>query len=345
MLTALCGDTAHAQKMKWLNVVRDTNYVSDHSHELTLRAFGLRKHTSYTLNDRGISQKLEYDPNKNYNLGVGFNYRSIGINVAFNPPLVNNDNDKFGHTRSLDIQPHIYLKNLVVDAYGQFYHGFYMVNSSALQDVPSGGIYLRPDLRIKNIGISAQYVFNGSRFSLRSPFVQNEIQKKSAGSILAGIDIHTIFVRADSSIVPLNIVHPDFFDGSHFNRSNTYSIAVSGGYAYTYVYRKHYFVTAGFNVGLGVNYMTTEDAGAAIRDRAAGLLYNTTIRFATGYNSQQYFIGVYYIGLQTRNATPIAQTQQDVGAGIIRLVFAKRIKLRKSDKKKIDQILPSVIPH
>ncbi len=343
-VTALWGNTAHAQKAKWLQCICDTGYIADRSNDLTLRVFGLRKHISYTLNDRELKQKLEYDPNKNYNLGVGFNYRSLGINAAFNFPIVNNDNDKYGRTKSLDLQQHIYLKKLVVDVYAQWYNGFYMVNSSVLQDGSQDKIYLRPDLRTRNFGINAQYVFNGRRFSLRSPFVQNEIQKKSAGSILAGVDIHTITVRADSSIVPLNMKRPEFFDSSHFNRSNTYSLSVNGGYGYTYIFKKKYFVTAGFNVGVGINYMVTEDAGAAIRERGAGLVYNTTMRLAAGYNSEQYFVGFYYIGQQTYNTTPIANTQQDVGAGIIRIVFAKRLKLKKVDRKRMDRILPPPIP-
>ena len=316
-----------AQKLRWLQTQNDSMYITDLTQQLTVRLYGSEKFTSYRLRDRQAGEQVFYRPNSPFNLGFGFNYKFIGLNIGINFPFINVYN-LYGRTRFLDLQSHLYLRKIVVDFYGQYYKGYYLVNTSALRDNYPGMVYRRPDIGTLNAGLSVQYIFNDRRFSFRAAYLQNEYQKKSAGSVMAGGDIHTVFIRGDSAVVPGSVRYDSFFNGSRFDRSNIYCATVNGGYAYTFVVKKHYFLTLSGDAGLGVNY-TVLEGGATGRETGLQGQLNTTWRVAAGYNSDTYFAGVHYVALFMRSNAPVAGTTQEFGAGNFRVSLARRFKIRK----------------
>lgn len=319
---------ANAQKFRWLQTKNDTSYITDLTQDLTIRLYGSRKYTSYHLSDLNLKQRLTYRPNSPLNFGFGFNYKFLGLNIGINFPFVNT-HDVYGKTKFLDLQSHLYLRKLVIDFYGQYYNGYYLANPSALTGNNHNRVYRRPDLRTLNIGMSAQYIFNDRRFSFRSAYLQNEYQKKSSGSFMAGGDMHAILIRSDSAIVPANIRFDDFFNNNHFNRSNIYSVTINGGYAYTFVIKKHFFTTLAAHGGFGFNYTTLQDPFNGANDNGVQGQLNATIRIAAGYNSERYFAGIHYVNIMMRNYSPLPYAMQEFGAGNFRFSFARRFKVNK----------------
>lgn len=336
----------HAQALRWLKTENDTSYISDHTKDLTVRILGSRKYTNYRLSDRGAGSTIVYKPNSNFNIGVGVNYKVIGINLGLNFPFINNDNEQYGRTRSLDLQSHLYLRKLTIDLWAQFYKGYYLSNpTTVLKDWTPQRIYpQRSDMRTRDIGINVQYIFNDKQFSFRSAFLQNEYQKKSAGSFMAGGSIYSVFVRADSTVVPNGLKAGDFFNNEHFNNTNIYSITLDGGYAHTFVYRRYFFVTLSLMGGAGINYTVLENSGDAVVDKKAGLQLNTTLRCAAGYNSEQYFAGVYFVDMITRSNAPVPGAYQQFGAGNFRVALAKRFRLKRSVARKVDKAVNNMLP-
>lgn len=333
---------AQAQPFKWLKTENDDRYISDHTRDFTLRLYGSRKYTSYRLSDRQAGHAVVYKPNDNFNLGIGFNYKIIGINLGFNFPFINNDNERLGRTRYLDLQSHLYLRKLTVDLWAQFYHGYYLSNpNTVLQDwEPRRNYPQRPDMRTTDIGINVQYIFNDKRFSFRSAFLQNEYQKKSAGSFIAGGSVYGVYVRADSSVVPGGLKATDFFNNEHFSNTHIYSVAADGGYAHTFVLQKHFFVTLSLTGGIGANYTILENTGTAAIDDKWGLQLNTTLRCAAGYNSERYFAGIHFVDMITRSNAPVPGAYQEFGAGNFRVSFAKRFRVKRSVARKVEETLP-----
>jgi hypothetical protein len=336
---------AHAQLSKWLRTVNDSSYISDHTKDLTVRLYGSRKYTSYRLSDRQAGQAVVYKPNGNFNLGVGFNYKVIGINLGFNFPFINNDNERYGRTRYLDLQSHLYLRKLTVDLWAQFYRGYYISNpNGVLKEWNDVNVYpQRQDIRTSDIGINVQYIFNDRRFSFRSAFLQNEYQKKSAGSFMAGGSIYAVYVRADSSVVPSGLKATDFFNNEHFNNTNIYSLSVDGGYAHTFVVAQHFFVTLSLMGGIGANYTLLENAGNGMHDAKLGLQLNTTARCALGYNSERYYAGIYFVDMITRSNAPVPGAYQEFGAGNFRVCVAKRFRVKRSVARKVEKRVDEVL--
>ncbi|ATL49458.1 hypothetical protein COR50_21020 [Chitinophaga caeni] len=332
LLILICRQVSFGQvDISWLNPPLDSNYIEDHSKDLTVRLYGSRKYTHFDLVDHQQKEKVLYKPNSNFNVGFGFNYKFLGINFGFNLPFINNDDEKYGKTKYLDLQSHIYLRKIVIDFYGQYYKGYYLANPiNTLENYQASGRFpQRPDMYNVDLGVSAHYIFNHQKFSYRAAYLQNEYQKKSAGSFLLGGDIFSYKMKGDSALVPRDIKNKDFFDYDDYHKTNVISLAVNGGYAYTYVIRSHFFVMASLSGAVGINHTTLYYLDTDRTNQETGWQLNTTLRIAAGYNSSKYFAGIHYVDMKTRSESPIDRTYQAFGTGNFRVSFVKRFVLKK----------------
>lgn len=305
----------------------DRKYIADYHKELTLRTFGSRKFSNYGLYDKGFSENVLYRPNSPFNIGIGMNYRIFGINLGFNFPFINKT-EVNGKTHFLDLQTHLYGRMLIFDVNLQRYKGYYMPNNAIINNDNNGEVYLRPDLSTLVIGLSAQYLFNGKKFSFRGAFLQNEVQLRSAGSPILGGAASNINIHADSAIVPLDLKYKDYFDDLHFRRSNVTSANIYFGYGYTFVLPAHLFFTAAGTLGVGVNYTTLNIKGGNELNGFGTDLYGT-IRFALGYNSRRYYAGIHYFANLASSNTPIIYARQQFSSGNFRISIARRFTLKR----------------
>jgi hypothetical protein len=334
---------------RWLETENDSTYIEEHTKDITLRVFGSRKYNNYDIVDNGIvdgsitdnglvnarnSKEVLYRPNTPFNIGVGVNYQFIAVNIAFNLPAINKESGEYGITKMLDLQTHIYTRKLVVDFYGQLYRGYYIANTRKLinnigSDAGSDNVeMIRPDAGNVNIGLNVQYVFNAKRFSYRAAYLQNDYQKKSAGSFLVGGEVFGVRMKGDSGLIPSYIQQTGFFNKENFYRTRILSAAANAGYAHTFVFKKHWFTTLSLSGSLGVNY-TVMNRTAAADLRKAGIQFNNNLRVSLGYNSSRYFAGIHYVYLTNRSQSPVPDTYQTMGAGNFRISLARRFTLKK----------------
>jgi hypothetical protein len=317
---------------QFLKTENDPKYIEDHTKDITFRLFGTRKYNYYDIVDRGRKQEVLYRPNTPLNLGFGVNYKFVGINLAFNLPSINKV-EKYGETRGLDLQTHFYARKVVVDFYGQFYKGYYISNAKGLLNglapESEGKPVIRPDIHNLTLGLGVQYIFNDKRFSYRAAYLQNDYQKKSAGSFIIGAEVFGVRMKGDSSIVPGNLAKSDFFDNRHFDRTKVISAAFNAGYAYTLVLNKHFFLTLSLTGSIGSNYTSLRLTDENRRLRKFGLQLNNTERISLGYNSSRYFAGIHYVNITMRSTSPVPDTYLRVGAGDFRVSVARRFKLKK----------------
>ncbi|MBA3827528.1 MAG: DUF4421 family protein [Taibaiella sp.] len=322
-----------------LEIANDTNYIIDLSDLLTVRVYGSKDFIQYRLADNNYSNKVIYEPNNTFDIGIGASYHIFSINAAISAPYLNTFN-KYGKTRSFDASTHFYFPKVTIDLYGGFYKGYYISDANNYVLINTKQTYIRPDIHTNSIGLNLQYVVNSTKFSYIGSFEQVQFQKKNAGSIIFGAGIYTGFVSSDSSVIPHGLTMPDFFRNNDFNKSNIYSLALSAGYAYTVVIHQNYFISASLTLGAGGNYMTIANTHTNASTSKLGLLLNTDSRAAAGYNSTYYYVALLFSYLDNKYYTPIAGTRQDFVAGNLRLVLAKRFKLNKTNA--IDKVLNKV---
>ncbi len=329
-ITAFCCSlctAGFAQKPPAFN----DRYISDKTGDLLLRVYGSNKFSELTLGDYHYKERLVYRPNTNYNVGVGFNYRWLGINLGFKAPGFNNDDDQRGKSKWLDLQAYIYMRKLNIDFYGQSFEGYYLANDDLLQHEPVGRDYfLRNDIQTRNLGANVEYLFNGKKFSYRAVYLQNERQLKSAGSFIVGAGLHYHHTRADSSLIPnKDLIYAAYGAGQDYNRSGIASLTVNGGYAHTLIIAKNFFLTGSAVLGAGVNHATLKNEATAFDQNTFGVQLNAIGRLGAGYNSDRFYAGIYYVTNYEASNLSSQGRYQVYQTGLLRVAVARRFTAPK----------------
>src|SRR5678816_2617260 len=130
----------------------------------------------------------------------------------------------------------------------------YHLEPQGMAGVPTDKYYYREDVKTTFFGISAYQVPNKERFSYRAALLQTEWQKKSAGSIIYGGEIHHGTVQGDSAIVPALFSHT--YPQAGINKINILSFGPGAGYAYTLVMAQHFFITGSVVINLSLIHIS-----------------------------------------------------------------------------------------
>ena len=276
----------------------DTTHITSYTHLLALKLYGVNKSNTISLFDDQTGQTINYRPNDKYNIGFGFNYQWIGLDLAFNLLFINDDDEVFGETKRFDIQWNLYGRRTVIDVNYQSYTGYYIANPESY--IPNWNandpVYpLRPDMASANFGVSAFYIFNHKRFSYKAAFIYNERQKKSAGSFLLGPYFSFFTIQADSSIVPVEL-RDSFNPNIAFAGSNFSNLGVAIGYAHTFVIKQKFFISLTLALGLGAETITTNNEDNSLDRNKTEASARVAARFSMGYNSDKFFIGLSSVG-------------------------------------------------
>lgn len=314
----------------WLRSKPDSAYVQNNQNDLILRVYASQKYSAQTIIDRGAETSLVYRPSNGYVVGFGFNYKFLGINIGTVLPFAQPDINRFGKTKYLDLQSHLYLRIFTVDFYTGYYRGQYLANSAlVLNSRPTGSdFYTRGDIATYSGGFGVYANLNPTKFSVRAPFLQNELQKQSAGQPTLGFELYWVSSAADSSFIPSQLVNKTFFDGIDFNKWRFYSLNLTGGYAYTFVIKKKFFVTAGINGSLGIGeYQLSPIDGANMRRIYPNLSINQ--KLGVGYHFDKIFVGMSLANFQYYTPTPVKQTYIRWQTGNLRFNIAYQLSLKR----------------
>lgn len=320
----------------------DTANISDHVRDLVVRVYGSNKFTRLGIGKYGEDRWVQYKPNSNYNTGFGFNYRYLGINIGFKTPGINEDNDKYGRTKYLDLQSYVYMRKLCLDVYAQTYQGYYLADNRFLQPTSTGTpAGIRPDIRTRDLGIDAEYLFNGRRFSYRAIYLQNERQLKSAGTPIVGAGIHWVHAAGDSALVPAGPEYAAIVAGYEFDQTNTVSLSLKGGYAYTLVLGRRFFLMGSLVAGAGVNYLQLRVLNREYERNFINPQFTGIARLGAGFSSERYFAGVYFTtNLLHDHLLGSSGNWLQYETGLVRLALARRLVLSEKTAGRINRILP-----
>jgi hypothetical protein len=301
---------------------------------LTTRIYVSNKSSVFNLYDHQLGKKIRYRTNDNNILGIGYSYSFLTINVGFKLPFLNDDDNKYGQSKYLDLQTHAYFRDMILDFYLQWQKGYYLSNPEELYpswDQTDSHPY-RGDLRTNIVGLNFQYLFNSKRFSYKASFVQNQTQKKSAGSPILGMEAYWVFASADSAIVPSGIV-PGFFDNKSYNQSDMFNFGINGGYAYTFVVREKFNLSLSSIFGAAAGSSILHDSfNSESYDSGIAFGVNNTTRASIGYNTKKFYIGFSYLRFSTNNMVNINGGWQSYTTQNLRFNVVKRFNLSRPIK-------------
>ncbi|MFN5356117.1 MAG: DUF4421 domain-containing protein [Bacteroidota bacterium] len=308
----------------------DTGRYIAFDDQITGRFYFSRKYTGLLVRDAGRGIELNYQPNTTLNMGVGATYRSLTLNLAYGFTFLNPDEGR-GKTRYLDLQAHLYGRKTIVDLFGQFYGGFFLEPKGTGRS--DSLYYVRPDLSLRELGASVQYMFNHRRFSYRAAALQNEWQVRSAGTFLLGGECFAGRARADSSIYPALISVDTVPDA---NRMRFFEFGPNFGYAYTLVIAKHVFITASLSISM--DYNRTEYSDGTVLTVEQGLSPNSIFRVYTGYNSARSAVTFTFTNSRVSLASE-ASNSVSINTGNVRINYVRRFNAGPRIKRTLDRFL------
>ncbi|TMI96917.1 MAG: DUF4421 domain-containing protein [Bacteroidetes bacterium] len=326
LLTALifiiCSVQLNAQK----GFQQDTSYYETFPGKTTVRLYLSKKYVHLNFPSDGSAEDLEYKANPKLNLGVGVTVKNISINLFNGFSFLNNKADEKGKTKGFNFQVHVYPHKWAIDLMYVAPKGYHL-EPQGLAGVPADKYYYREDVKTTFFGISAYQVPNKKRFSYRAALLQSEWQKKSAGSIIYGGEIHHGTAQGDSALIPA--FYSSKFPQAGINKINILSFGPGAGYAYTLVMAQHFFITGSMVINLDVNFVREENE--AIKEKNVSLNPSKVFKAAAGYNGRRWNISANWTGSSISTQGSLTPENYKFSSGNIRLVVAHRFDRHKKD--------------
>ena len=256
----------------------DSNYVMRPVGNLTLKVrmnqTGNSFHSKQTVSD--IHSKADLSTSHKTTFSVAANYRGLGVGIAINPAKWKGVYDDY------ELNFNYYSRCISLDL-------SYQRSESLAGDIHSDrgeGRLESGDVTLKVLNVVGYYTFNNRRFSYPAAFTQSYIQRRSAGSWLAGISYQGGTIRANDELKNRRPDAPDV-------KIQIRHLGIGGGYGYNWVPGKKWLLHLSFLPTFVIykhNKVTINDEVQGSKHLNFNMIFNE--RAAVVYNfSPRYFAG------------------------------------------------------
>lgn len=269
---------------------QDTSFIKNHSDKIGIRFVSANKFNFFQIKERKGGD-IAYRPSLGINFGVGGTYKGISLDLLFNLGL--REELSLTSKQFIDIQIRTFTSKLLIEGILQYYNGYGVIDLQDRYNSHQVDSKIRDDVRTTNLGLQLLYASNYDKFSLKAPFVLNEIQRKSAGSPIFGANFNLINIDADSSLVPPELLN-EFDTTSYLKNLNVLNFAASIGYMHSFVINERWFATLGLIPGVNISY------GDYTVDYREFIDWRFSFRVKTmnsfGYNTDKFYTGFQIMG-------------------------------------------------
>ncbi len=256
----------------------DTNYVVRPEGRLTLKVRLSQSGDDFHVkgDKDGVISKADLNTNFKTTVSIGASYRGLSAALAINPAKMK------GAYKDYEFNIAYYSSRLSLDA---SYHRSTTLSGDLERGDYSG--HLGADgVKLKMANLAAYYVFNHRRFSYPATFTQSYIQRRSAGSWLAGISYQGGSIETTDELKERTPNAPEL-------KIHIGLLGIGGGYGYNWVLGKkwllHFSMLPTFVI-YNHNYMTVNGVRRDAKHFSFGMIFNE--RAAVVYNfSPRYFAG------------------------------------------------------
>jgi len=321
MLSISQTATAQTVPKKYLH---DSTYYEMYRDKLTLRLYTGQKVTHFVIPSGGAAHDVEYRANHKLNVGFGATWHNYSLSAFYGFGFMNKDYKLKGKTKSFDFQFHLYPHKWAIDLYAMNPKGMYL-SPKGFAAANSSSYYYRPDVKQTLFGLSAYRVPNKEKFSYRAAIVQNEWQKKSAGSLLFGGEAVYGIVQGDSALIPKAI--ESGYPQKGISKISYFTIAPGIGYAYTLVMGQHFYIMGSLVGNLDINFATEEIGSSSTKKTSVSP--SEVFKAAIGYNSSNWGFNVSATGRSSQIKGSTTNKDYYIPNGAYRVSLTKKIDMHK----------------
>jgi len=256
----------------------DTNYVTRPDGKLTLKLrfnqTGNDFHAKGTVND--VYSKADLSTSHKTTMSIGASYRGLSLSASINPAKMK------GVYKDYEFNLNYYSRRLSLD--------FSYQRAETLSgdiDGDRGAQRLEEgDVTLKVVNLAGYYTFNHRRFSFPAAFTQSFIQRRSAGSWLAGISYQGGSIKTTDALKERNPNAPE-------TRIYIGHFGIGGGYGYNLVLGKkwllHFSMLPTFVV-YNRNNMTVNDVRKNAGHMRFNMIFNERAAIVRNFSSR-FFAG------------------------------------------------------
>jgi hypothetical protein len=297
----------------------DVNYYEMFANKITARVYVGQKSSHVMIPSSTGAKDINYEANHKLNLGFGLTHHNYSLNVGYGFSAINPDTKLKGKTKGLDFQFHLYPHKWAVDLMLVMPKGMYIDPKGYGASNP-GLYYFRNDIKERLLGVAAYKVPNKAKFSYRAAIVQNEWQKKSAGSPLYGAEVYYGSITGDSALVP-DVLEPSFSQDG-MTKMRYFTIGPGVGYAYTLVIEKHFYIMASLIGNVKLNMVTETFASGDLKKTS--IAPSAIVKTGIGYNSDNWSVGANLTGNGLWIKGKTSNGNYYVPSGAFRIQVAKK---------------------
>ena len=270
ILGCLLGQALEVQAQ---SMRRDTNYVKELPGRVRINT-GLRAiydEATFTAGDQEFS--LE---NKTlaYRIGGRYGLPSYTFSIPISDLGTGTDEDESG---GWGLGLRLFRRYGYLRTQFRFTDGFRLTG-------PDGSSEFRKDIRLFSAYLYGYHLFNHQRYSMRASFNQRDVQLENQGSWLLGGLITRRRLLSDSLVV--SVADDEFLSLERFAQT---SVGIGGGYAYTLLPLKNFYITPVLYAGPELRFTAVGDAVTGKRREATRFGLQLRARMAVGYNDGKYF--------------------------------------------------------
>jgi hypothetical protein len=275
----------------------DTNYIEPQHYEYTVMLQSTSTYDMYKLRSAN-GQSITLAPDVVMKFGPYVGWRWFFLGYTFDLKNIGFSNK--GQKRELEFS--IYSSQIGIDLFyrrtGSDYkiRDVYMgkgVDASAMDEMPFDGV------NVGITGVNLYYIFNHRKFSYPAAFAQSTCQKLSCGSWIAGVgytrnslslDYGKLQKAVEENCTPNTVIVDS---GLLFNDVKYYDINLSGGYAYNWVFAKHWLFCVSSSLALAYK---RSKGDATNGSKEHGFSFNNLNvdgigRFGLVYNNTKWYAG------------------------------------------------------
>jgi hypothetical protein len=320
IVTLFFSFTLNAQKKKFQN---DTTYYETFRDKLNIRTYLSQKYIHVNIPSSGNTTDLEYKANPKLNLGAGFTYRWLTINLFNGFSFLNKKDEVKGKTKGLNLQVHLYPAKWAIDLLFESPKGLF-IDQKGAAGAGANNYYYREDIKSNLYGVSVYRVPNKDKFSYRAAISQTEWQKRSAGSFLYGGGIFHGTLQGDSVLVPASLQNQ--YPEKGVTKLTYTTIGPGVGYAHTLVVDQHFFITGSLVFNANVNFVSEEGTKKEKRTSFNG---SDVFKAAIGYNSPTWNFSANWLGHGLWIKGPSTNENYFFPSGQVRVVIAHKFEIHK----------------